>query len=109
FTAIPSSAIQHITATTVGTTVRLFAAGADQQIWTTDSTDNGPWSTFDPVPNASGVKQLAATTIGDTVRLFALGSDNQIWTADKKADGSWTTFYAVTSSAIQNITATPAG
>ncbi|WP_459651139.1 trypsin-like serine protease [Kitasatospora sp. Ki12] len=109
FAAIPSSAIQNITATTVGTTVRLFAVGADNHIWTTDSTDNGPWTTFDPVPNASGVKQVAATTIGDTIRLFAIGSDQQIWTADKKADGSWTTFYAVTSSAIQNITATPAG
>ncbi|MFH9355363.1 trypsin-like serine protease [Kitasatospora sp. NPDC017646] len=109
FQAIPSSAIQHITATTIGNTVRLFAVGGDQRIWTTDSTTGGPWTTFDPVPNAAGVKQVAATTIGDTIRLFAIGADDQIWTADKKADGSWTTFYAVTSSAIQSITATPAG
>ncbi|MFJ3794249.1 trypsin-like serine protease [Kitasatospora sp. NPDC090091] len=109
FAAVPSSGIQHITATSIGNTVSLFAVGADQQIWTTDSTGAGPWAPFDAVPNASGIKQVTATTVGDTVRLFAIGSDNQIWTADKKADGSWTTFYAVTSSAIQNITATPTG
>ncbi|MFE2721533.1 trypsin-like serine protease [Kitasatospora sp. NPDC059327] len=109
FEAIPSSAIQHIAATTVGTTVRLFAVGGDQRIWTTDSTDNGPWTTFDAVPDASGVKQVAATTVGDTIRVLAIGSDDQIWTADKKADGSWTTFYAVPSSAIQSVTAAPAG
>ncbi|MFJ9951502.1 trypsin-like serine protease, partial [Kitasatospora sp. NPDC091207] len=109
FEAIPSSAIQNIAATTVGTTVRLFAVGGDQRIWTTDSTGNGPWTTFDAVPDTGGVKQVAATTIGDTIRLLAIRGDDQIWTADKHADGSWTTFSAVPSSAIQSVTAAPAG
>ncbi|MFJ7905381.1 hypothetical protein, partial [Kitasatospora sp. NPDC096204] len=106
FEALPSNGIQHIAATTIGNTVRLFAVGGDSQIWTTDSTAGGPWTTFAPVPDVRGVKQVAATTIGDTVRLFAIGTDDQIWTADKKADGSWTTFYAVTSKGIRSITAT---
>ncbi|MFF3114696.1 trypsin-like serine protease [Kitasatospora sp. NPDC057904] len=110
FQAIPSSAIKNITAATIGNTVHLFAVGGDDRIWTTTGDYTaGTWTTFNAVPNAAGVKQVAATTIGDTARLFAIGADDRIWTADQKADNSWTTFYAVASSGIQGIAATPAG
>ncbi|MFJ9523305.1 trypsin-like serine protease [Kitasatospora sp. NPDC101801] len=83
--------LKAITSVTTGSTVRLYAVGADGHVYTRDGVTGGYWGAWMEVPGGlTGAKAITASVTGGTnVHLQVIGADGMYNQDANYATGNW--------------------